>query len=295
MDDSRSSLSAILARCDAGVISPAVALMEMLIETEDDALVGRVLAESTASGRTVHHIAALREANRAGCAQIAAMLRSGVDSPPRNASVEEGVAFCARLFDWSVAQSEEASVALYSLGNPALLDEATREIARVLGSWGSLGARKRALDIGCGIGRMERALAPMLGEIEAIDVSERMIAAARRRCADLSNVVFSRTSGLHLRPFGDESFDLAFAIDSFPYIVQSGMSLVRAHFAEVARVLRVGGELVILNFSYRDNPDTDSADAMALAENHGFELLVSGATPFALWNGTAFRLRRSGR
>jgi SAM-dependent methyltransferase len=295
MADSRSSLSAILARCEAGVISPAVALMEMLIETEDDALVGRVLAESAASSRTVHHIAALREANRAGCAQIAAMLRSGVDSPPRNASVEEGVAFCARLFDWSVAQSEEASVALYSLGNPALLDEATREIARVLGSWGSLGARKRALDIGCGIGRMERALAPMLGEIEAIDVSERMIAAARRRCADLSNVVFSRTSGLHLRPFGDESFDLAFAIDSFPYIVQSGMSLVRAHFAEIARVLRVGGELVILNFSYRDDPDADRADAMALAQNHGFELLVSGAMPFALWNGTAFRLRRSGR
>jgi ubiquinone/menaquinone biosynthesis C-methylase UbiE len=142
---------------------------------------------------------------------------------------------------------------------------------------------------------MERALAPMLGEIQAIDVSERMIATARRRCADLSNVVFARTSGLDLRPFEDESFDLAFAIDSFPYIVQSGMSLVRAHFAEAARVLRVGGELVILNFSYRDDLETDRADVASLAEDHGFELLVSGATPFHLWNGAAFRMRRSAR
>jgi len=51
-----------------------------------------------------------------------------MDSPDPAPSVEEGIAFCERLFDWSVQQSEEASVALYSLGNPELLERATREI-----------------------------------------------------------------------------------------------------------------------------------------------------------------------
>jgi SAM-dependent methyltransferase len=293
MAESRAGLAAILERCEAGAISPAVALMEMLIETEDEALVERALAESASSRPSAASaIGALRETNRAGCARVVSMLRSGVDSPPENVSIEEGVAFCARLFDWSVAQSEEASVALYSLGNPALLDAATCEIAVALEAWGSLGANKHALDIGCGIGRMERVLAPMLAEIQAIDVSERMIAAARRRCEGVGNVVLSQSSGLDLRAFGDACFDLVFAIDSFPYLVQSGMPLVRTHFAEAARVLRAGGELVVLNFSYRGDAALDCADVSSLASAYGFEVLVNGTTPFSLWNGAAFRMRK---
>jgi SAM-dependent methyltransferase len=223
------------------------------------------------------------------------MLRAGVDCPPENATIEEGVAFCRRLFDWSVQQSEEASVALYSLGSPALLDAATQEIVAALAGWGSLGADKRALDIGCGIGRMEIALSPELGAIDAIDVSEKMIAAARRRCAHLGNVTLSTCSGLDLGAFGAGRFDLVFAVDSFPYLVQSGMPLVAAHFVEIARVLRTDGELVLLNFSYRGDAHADRRDVEALAAAHGFDLLVNGETPFALWNGAAFRLRKSAR
>jgi SAM-dependent methyltransferase len=215
-----------------------------------------------------------------------------MDSPPKNATVEEGIAFCRRLFDWSVGQSEEASVALYSLGNPALLRAATSEIVSVLDAWGSLGSHKRALDIGCGIGRLEEALAPKLAEIHAVDVSEAMISVARRRSDGLRNVSFSTCTGMDLGGFDDESFDLVFAVDSFPYLVQSGMALVRTHFAEAARVLRANGELVILNFAYGTDASNDCDDVAALATAHGFEVLVAGTTPFALWNGTAFRLRR---
>jgi SAM-dependent methyltransferase len=296
MVDLPANLDAILQRCEAGAISPAVALMEMLIETEDDALVGRALeAAATSRSRASAEIAALRGANGDGCARVAAMLRSGMDRPPKNASVEEGVAFCSRLFDWSVRQSEEASVALYSLGNPVLLEAATREIVELLDGWGSLGADKRALDIGCGIGRMELALASRLAEACGIDVSEEMIAAARRRCAHLANVALSTCTGLDLGAFADGSFDLVFAIDSFPYLVQSGMALVRAHFAEAGRILRDGGELVILNFSYRADVVADRRDVDGLARAHGFDVIVDGQTPLALWDGVAFRLRRSAR
>jgi ubiquinone/menaquinone biosynthesis C-methylase UbiE len=119
-----------------------------------------------------------------------------------------------------------------------------------------------------------------------------MISVARRRSEGLRNVSFSTCTGMDLRGFDDESFDLVFAVDSFPYLVQSGMALVRTHFAEAARVLRANGELVILNFAYGTDASNDCDDVAALATAHGFEVLVAGTTPFALWNGTAFRLRR---
>ena len=153
----------------------------------------------------------------------------------------------------------------------------------------------RALDIGCGIGRMETALAHKLGEIHGIDVSEEMLAVARRRCAGIANVHLAPCSGHDLRMFDESSFDLILAIDSFPYLVQSGMPLVEAHFAEMSRVLRPRGDLIILNFSYRDDPTFDTRDVARLARAHGLDVIANGASPFALWNGTAFRMRKPQR
>lgn len=91
----------------------------------------------------------------------------------------------------------------------------------------------------------------------------------------------------------DESRDdvLVFAVDTFPYLVQSGMPVVERHFAEARRVLRAGGDFLILNFSYRGDIAADRADVARLAAAHGFHLLVDGTSPLALWNGVAWRLR----
>ena len=279
--------AAIAARCARGEISPAIALMEMLIASED---LARVRAAVSASGDA--SLVALLVAHEAGAARVATMLRSDVDVPPRGGSVEDGIAFCKHLFDWSVRQSEEASVALYSLGSPAILQAATAEIVQLLDAWGLLGAHRRALDVGCGIGRMEVALASHLGRIDAIDVSAGMIEAARRRCAGLDNVHLAVVSGLDLAAFADGAFDLVLAVDTFPYLVQSGMPLVATHMAEAARVLAPRGDLLVLNFSYRDDAARDAADVAALSHAAGMEVVSSGTRPLALWNGVAFHLRR---
>jgi SAM-dependent methyltransferase len=279
--------AAIAARCARREISPAIALMEMLIASED---LARVRAAVAASGDAA--LAALLVAHEAGAARVATMLGSDVDVPPHGGSVEDGVAFCKHLFDWSVRQSEEASVALYSLGSPVLLEAATGEIVHLLETWGLLGPHRRALDIGCGIGRMEVALAACLGRIDAIDVSEGMIEAAGRRCAALANVHLALASGLDLAMFEDDTFDLALAVDTFPYLVQSGMPLAATHIAEAARVLVPRGDLVLLNFSYRDDTARDVADVAALAHAARMKIVSSGTRPFALWNGVAFHLRR---
>ena len=73
----------------------------------------------------------------------------------------------------------------------------------------------------------------------------------------LANVRIVETSGKDLRRFDDEQFDLVYAVDSFPYLVQSGTDLVVTHFTEAARVLRPRGSFIILNFSYRGDPEVD--------------------------------------
>src|SRR6266513_502567 len=158
--DADPTLAEILRRYFDGEISAPVTLMQLLIEMEDaDAVAGAVRAmvrdmERAAAGSVGHRRAReleqLMKANSAGCQRIAMMLRADVDSAKPARSVEEGIAFCERLFDWSVQQSEEASVALYSLGSPELLQRATDEIVVQLRRWGLVTANTDLLDIGCG-------------------------------------------------------------------------------------------------------------------------------------------------
>jgi cyclopropane fatty-acyl-phospholipid synthase-like methyltransferase len=288
------SAHAVVARCEAGEISPAVALMELLMLTQDADAVGAFVREVGGRSGAAAALAELFEQNEGGCRRIAAMLKSGVDRPPQAATVDEGVAFCRTLFDWSVRQSETASVALYSLGSPELLAAATAEIVELLRSYGLLAKDRAVLDLGCGTGRMGAALACEVGHVHGIDVSGEMVLAARRRTAALPNVSIALSSGLDLQPLAVSTFDLVLAVDSFPYVVQAGWALAATMFEEAARVLRPGGELVILSFSYRGDRALDRRDVRALAEEHGFDLLVNGELPFKIWNGDVYRMRHSG-
>ena len=292
-------------RCLSGNLSPAVALMQLLIDTEDAAAVRttvdevtiRAAALSRASDNLlrdrVDELTQLMVENELGCERIAEMLRANMDSPEMAPTVEAGIAFCERLFDWSVQQSEEASVALYSLGSPTLLERATREIITQLEQWKVIGRDKSVLDIGCGIGRIAAELGPRCRDVHGIDVSREMINIALRRCEPLANVHLLKTSGHDLREFVDHSFDTAIAVDTFPYLNQSGAALVESYFAEVARVLKPGGDFVILNYSYRGDDQADRADVQRMAKDYGFEVLTSGERPFSIWDGSAFHLRKT--
>jgi SAM-dependent methyltransferase len=203
----------------------------------------------------------------------------------------EGIAVIAGFFDDAVRHSPEASVALYSLGDPLILAAATAEIVAWLHAEGLLPPGADVLDVGCGIGRVAAALAPRCRSVLGLDVSAGMVGEARRRLADHPNVRISLTSGEDLDAVETAAFDLVLAIDSFPYIVQTGPETALRHVRGAARALRPGGALCILNLSFRCDPAQDRADAIGWAADSGMHMTHDGGRPFRLWDGTAFVLR----
>ena len=276
------AIASILERYKTGSLSAPVTVMQLLIETED-------FAVTKAAVVGIEELERLVESNAAGCERIAAMLRADVDSARPARTVEEGIAFCERLFDWSVQQSEEASVALYSLGNPQLLEQATAEIVALLRKWGAVTKDTVLLDIGCGIGRLLTALAPEIRSATGIDVSTEMVKAAQKRCAPYRNLTVIKGDGNGLGDLPDATFEIAIAVDSFPYLRQSGYPLVERFFAESSRVLKPGGQLVILNYSYSDDHEKDAREVRTLADVNGMKVVTAGERPFELWDATAFR------
>jgi SAM-dependent methyltransferase len=289
---SRSPLERLLRGHVAGEVPPQVTLLRALLTGASPEAIRDALDAPAPRGtgaRPRRRRAELRRTLRAhwtGCLELAAMLRAGDALGPRR----DGVEGCAALFDAYARRSEAGAVAGYSLGSPRLLAAATAETVALLERLGVLGPGRRILQIGCGTGRFEAALAPRVGLAHGIDIAPTMVARARARCAGLPNVRVSACSGRDLAPFGDASLDLVYAVDSFPYIHQAG--LAAHHVAEAARVLRPGGDLVIVNFAYGRSLSADRREVSGLARRFGFRVRVNGAAPFRLWDARVFHLRR---
>jgi SAM-dependent methyltransferase len=196
----------------------------------------------------------------------------------------------AERFDRAAQRHPEASVALYSLGDPALLAAASAELVQLLRDWALLRREWRYLDIGCGIGRIEQMLSPEVHFITGIDIAPTMIELARARCAEANNVAFRLASGRDLDGFADASIDVILAVDSFPYLVRCGALLVERHLSEAVRVLKPGGQVAIFNFSYGGDLAADRAELERLARRVGLTLVRNGVRGLRTWDSAGFHL-----
>ena len=76
----------------------------------------------------------------------------------------------------------------------------------------------RVLEIGCGAGRLTRALAKLFGEVHAVDVSGEMVARAKAALKDFPNAHVYQNNGCDLTVVPELEFDFAYSVIVFQHI-----------------------------------------------------------------------------
>ena len=149
----------------------------------------------------------------------------------------------------------------------------------------------RALEIGCGSGRLMRAMSRHFVEIHGVDVSDEMIALARERLQDIPHAYPHVTEGASLSQFEGESFDFVYSYTVFQHI--PSREVVLRYLREIQRILRVGG-LARLQFDglpqTQAGADTPagarfaSQDLLEFAHMHDFQALaLEGVSTQYMW------------
>jgi SAM-dependent methyltransferase len=115
------------------------------------------------------------------------------------------------------------------------------EVAAVLSEAGVAGGGT-ALDIGCGVGRLSRALASRFDRVVSFDVSPKMVELASRNLASYGNVTVRVAPGDGRLDVPDRDADLVFSLQVFQHIPLRDATL--RYIAEAGRALRSGGRFV---------------------------------------------------
>ena len=96
------------------------------------------------------------------------------------------------------------------------------------------------LEIGCGVGRVMKHLAPMCREVHGIDISMNMTQAGRQRLAHLPQVQFHLGNGYDLGELDSDSFDLVYSVVTFQHMPKT---VAYNYLVESHRVLKPNGVL----------------------------------------------------
>jgi SAM-dependent methyltransferase len=285
----------VLTRLERGDLPANVALMQLIMYADAPEQVGDAIRASSARS----------SATPSGLSRMNAVLEIWSQAPDawsivkRMLSVQDSgsrtnnpIEYWTKFFDLAAREAADSAAALYALGRADILDAATSEVLTRLREWNVLAGAANVLEIGCGTGRFIAPLAKAGYLAIGIDTSFGMLRSAELRCRGLESTLLVQTGGRDLTMFADSTFDAVLAIDSFPYIVESGRELSEAHIREAARVLRSRGWLVILNYSYRDDPVMDADEIARPAMASDLSIFRSGTRDFVFWDARTHLMRK---
>lgn len=106
----------------------------------------------------------------------------------------------------------------------------------------NIGTEDKVLELGCGIGRIGRELAPHCRFWTGVDISENMIDFAGERMAHLDNIAFHRLERTSLEMLDSNSVDKAYSIAVFCHMDKEDLYL---YMQELNRVVRPGGTIFV--------------------------------------------------
>ena len=191
--------------------------------------------------------------------------------------------------DWDRRARDDAQFFIacgHSETDAAFWESGRRDLEQLILHDVDLEPRARALEIGCGLGRLVRPLSERVERVFGVDIS---------------NAEFFATSG-RLSAFGDASLDFVYSFIVFQHVPTK--KAVAGYIREAARVLKGRG---IFRFQVdgrprkRSGPDTwlgvwyDSAELLAEVSAAGFEpISLWGEHTHYLWM-TALRRSEPGR
>ncbi len=133
-----------------------------------------------------------------------------------------------------------------------------RALRRIVG--GLIRPGDTVLECACGTGMLSAAIAPRCRALTATDVSPNMLRRAEKNCAAFTNVNFRRADILAL-DFPDGAFDKVVAGNVIHLLDEPLKAL-----AELDRVCRPGGTLIIPTYMNRDRGGRTGAFAAAVGK-----------------------------
>jgi ubiquinone/menaquinone biosynthesis C-methylase UbiE len=137
---------------------------------------------------------------------------------------------------WVPQDESEAMDQILNNRNPEEFEAAGRRDAARIGQL--IEPTDTVLDLGCGIGRVARYVAPLCREIWAVDASATMLDYARKRLADLPNVRFVQGAGASLPDVPSESIDVAYSMLTLQHVEREHAFLL---LRELRRILKPDG------------------------------------------------------
>ena len=221
--------------------------------------------------------------------------------PPKQITLEEQLELMKR--DWDRRARENArhfvetsrtdwtDEDFFASGEKAIAEDILTDRVNVYQGKNPL--QMRVLEIGCGAGRLTRALSSIFGEVHAVDVSGEMVARARAGLQDRPNVTFYQNNGCDLSVVPPLVFDFAYSSLVFQHI--PSREVIYTYVREVHRLLRAGAlfKFQVQGARSEDRPEDtwhgvsfNQEQATEMAQRCGFEHRHSfgeGDQYFWLW------------
>ena len=137
----------------------------------------------------------------------------------------------------------------------------------------------KALEVGCGIGRVLRPLAPHFHQLVGVDVSSTMVAHCQTWLKNYPNVQMYETSGIDLQRFPDQHFDLVYSYVAFQHMPRQ---VFDRYLEEINRVLTPNGFLAfqLPIGAYTDAPLEDTIEVRSYPMKEIKEKLAGNGLAF---------------